>query len=64
MDFGNALASDLDEVICVTRELNSARRQINIADERLFWLINYAADRGQSTSVMPDYGQQTRPVMA
>jgi len=48
----NALASDLDEVICVTRELNSARRQINIADERLFWLINYAADRGQSTSVI------------
>ena len=48
----NALASDLDEVICVTRELNSARCQINIADERLFWLINYAADRGQSTSVI------------
>jgi molybdenum cofactor cytidylyltransferase len=48
----SALAADLDEVICVTRELNSARRQINIADERLFWLINYAADRGQSTSVI------------
>ena len=38
--------------ICVARELNSARRQINIADERLFWLLNYAADRGQSTSVV------------
>jgi len=48
----SVLASDLDEVICVARELNSARRQINIADERLFWLINYAADRGQSTSVI------------
>ena len=48
----SALASDLDEVICVTRELNSARRQINVADERLFWLLNYAADRGQSTSVI------------
>jgi len=48
----SALASDLDEVICVARELNSARRQIHIVDERLFWLINYAADRGQSTSVI------------
>lgn len=48
----SALASDLDEVICVTRELNSARRLINVTDERLFWLLNYAADRGQSTSVI------------
>ena len=48
----SALASDLDEVICVTRELNSARREITVADERLFWLLNYAADRGQSTSVI------------
>ena len=48
----SALASDLDEVICVTRELNSARRQIEVSDERLFWLLNYAADRGQSTSVI------------
>jgi len=47
----SALASDLDEVICVARELDSARRQIDITDERLFWLLNYAADRGQSTSV-------------
>lgn len=48
----SALDSDLDEVICVTRELSSARRQINITDELLFWLLNYAADRGQSTSVI------------
>ena len=48
----SALASDLDEVICVSRELESARRQIKLADERLFWLLNYAADRGQSTSVI------------
>ena len=48
----SALASDLDEVICVARELNSVRRQINIVDERLFWLLNYAADRGESTSVI------------
>lgn len=48
----SALDSDVDEVICVTRELSSARRQINLTDERLFWLLNYAADRGQSTSVI------------
>lgn len=48
----SALAADLDEVICVTRELDSPRRQIDVVDERLFWLINYAADRGQSTSVI------------
>jgi molybdenum cofactor cytidylyltransferase len=48
----SALASDLDEIVCVSRELESARRQIKLADERLFWLLNYAADRGQSTSVI------------
>jgi molybdenum cofactor cytidylyltransferase len=48
----SALASDLDEIICVARELDSVRRQIDITDERLFWLLNYAADRGQSTSVV------------
>ena len=48
----SALASDLDEVICVARELNSVRRQIAITDERLFWLLNYAADHGQSSSVI------------
>jgi len=48
----SALASDLDEIVCVTRDLGLVRRQIPIADERLFWLLNYAADRGQSTSVI------------
>jgi len=48
----STLASDLDEIVCVTRELESARRQIKLADERLFWLLNYAAHRGQSTSVI------------
>jgi molybdenum cofactor cytidylyltransferase len=48
----SALASDLDEIVCVTRELASARSQLNLSDERLFWLTNYAADRGQSTSVI------------
>ena len=48
----SALASDLEEIVCVTRELASARSQLNLSDERLFWLTNYAADRGQSTSVI------------
>jgi molybdenum cofactor cytidylyltransferase len=47
----SALASDLDEIVCVTRDFGPVRRQISLADERLFWLLNYAADRGQSTSV-------------
>jgi molybdenum cofactor cytidylyltransferase len=48
----SALASELDEIICVMRELTSTQRQLNISDERLLWLTNYAADRGQSTSVI------------
>jgi len=48
----SALASDLDEIICVTRDFGPVRRQIPLADDRLFWLLNYAADRGQSTSVI------------
>jgi molybdenum cofactor cytidylyltransferase len=48
----SALASDLDEIICVTRDFGPVRRQITLTDERLFWLLNYAADRGQSTSVI------------
>jgi molybdenum cofactor cytidylyltransferase len=47
----SALASDLDEIVCVTRDLGPVRRQISLSDERLFWLLNYAADHGQSTSV-------------
>jgi molybdenum cofactor cytidylyltransferase len=47
-----ALASDLDEIVCVTRDFAPVRRQITLTDERLFWLLNYAADRGQSTSVI------------
>ena len=48
----SALASDLDEIVCVTRELRSAQRQLDLNDERLLWLTNYAADRGQSTLVI------------
>jgi len=47
-----ALASDVHEVICVVRDLKSVRPGIRLVDERLFWLVNHAADRGQSTSVV------------
>src|SRR5229473_445264 len=48
----SALKSDLHEVICVVRDLASARQRIALVHERLFWLVNHAADRGQSTSVI------------
>jgi molybdenum cofactor cytidylyltransferase len=48
----SALASDLDEIICVTRDLGAVRREIKLADRRLCWLVNSAADRGQSTSLI------------
>lgn len=48
----SALESDLHEVICVARDLASARQRIALVHERLFWLANPAADRGQSTSVI------------
>jgi molybdenum cofactor cytidylyltransferase len=48
----SALASDLHEIICVVRDLEAVRQRISLIDERLYWLTNYAADRGQSTSVI------------
>jgi molybdenum cofactor cytidylyltransferase len=47
-----ALASNLDEIICVARDLAPVRRQIKLADERLFWLLHYGADAGESTSLI------------
>jgi molybdenum cofactor cytidylyltransferase len=48
----SALASSLQEVICVVRDLKAVRQRITLAQDRLHWLVNYAADRGQSTSVI------------
>ena len=48
----SALKSDLHEVICVVRDLAMVRQRIELVHERLFWLVNYGADRGQSTSIM------------
>jgi molybdenum cofactor cytidylyltransferase len=47
-----ALASDLHEVICIVRDLRAVRQRIRLVHERLLWLVNHAADRGQSTSLI------------
>ena len=45
------LASDVDEVICITDNLAQARRAMQLKDRRLFW-HQLAAFRGQSSSVI------------
>ena len=46
------LAADVDEVICITDDLAQARHEIKLNDRRLFWHLNTAASRGQSSSVI------------
>ena len=48
----SVLISDVAEVVCVVRNLESLPSRIAIRDDKLFWLVNFAADRGQSTSVI------------
>ncbi len=48
----SVLASDVAEAICVVRNLESLPSQIALRDDKLFWLVNLAADCGQSTSVI------------
>ena len=48
----SVLASDVAEAVCVVRNLESLPPQISVRDDKMFWLINFAADRGQSTSVI------------
>jgi molybdenum cofactor cytidylyltransferase len=48
----SALASDLAEIVCVVRDLKTVRRHVCLVNERLLWLVNYAADQGQSSSVI------------
>jgi molybdenum cofactor cytidylyltransferase len=46
------LASDVAEVICVVRDLESLPPRVSVTHEKLFWLVNQNADHGQSTSVI------------
>ena len=48
----SALTADVHEVICVVRDLNSIRQRIPLTNEKLMWLVNHAADRGQSSSII------------
>jgi len=47
----SALASVLGEIVGVFDDLKFARRQINLVDDKLFWLVN-SAERGQSATVI------------
>jgi molybdenum cofactor cytidylyltransferase len=47
-----ALATNLDEIICVSRELRSVRKQIHLVDERLFWIADDNAGRGTNAGVI------------
>jgi molybdenum cofactor cytidylyltransferase len=48
----SVLRSRVHEVICVVRDLKTVRERVSLVHERLYWLVNYAADHGQSTSVI------------
>jgi len=47
-----ALASKLDEVICVTRAWNEIKKQISLGHKKLRWVANEKAHEGQSTSII------------
>lgn len=47
-----ALSSQLDEVICVVRDLKEARQKIFLKQDTLRWILNEKAHEGQSTSVI------------
>lgn len=47
-----ALSSELDEVVCVVRDLKQTRQKIPLEHEKLRWITNEKAHEGQSTSVI------------
>ena len=47
-----ALSSDLDEVLCVVRELSEMEKAIRLRNRRLRWIVNESATAGQSTSIV------------
>lgn len=47
-----ALSSELDEVVCVVRELKEAQPEIALKHDKLRWIVNKKASEGQSTSVI------------
>jgi molybdenum cofactor cytidylyltransferase len=47
-----AIASALDEVVCVVREFEEAKKKVSLEHPKLRWVINEKAHEGQSTSVI------------
>ena len=47
-----ALSSELDEVVCVVRELKGIHRKIPLKHDKLRWAVNDRAAEGQSTSII------------
>ncbi len=47
-----ALSSQLDEVICVVRDLKEAHHKIALNQDKLRWIVNESSHEGQSTSVV------------
>ena len=47
-----ALSSELDEVVCVVRELEEIQQGISLKHEKLGWAVNERAAEGQGTSVI------------
>jgi molybdenum cofactor cytidylyltransferase len=47
-----AVSSELDEIICVVRELKEAKQNSLLEHDKLRWIANEKAPEGQSTSVI------------
>lgn len=47
-----ALSSELDEVVCIVRELKEIQQKIPLKHEKLRWAVNERAAEGQSTSII------------
>lgn len=47
-----AIASALDEVVCVVRNLEEAKKKLSLEHSKLRWVINERAHEGQSTSII------------
>lgn len=48
----SVLAAQLDEVICVVRNLTQIRPHILLTHQKLFWLVDYGADRSKSHALI------------
>ncbi|MBI2357652.1 MAG: nucleotidyltransferase family protein [Deltaproteobacteria bacterium] len=47
-----AMASALDEIVCVVRDLEEAKKKVSLEHPKLRWVINEKAHEGQGTSII------------